>query len=191
MPESSWQQVVSWLSDHAPDTAACLGPPAERADLELVAALVNRPLPPDLVAWWRSSCGVTDHRPLIPPGFVPYDLDGAVETREMLLEIWLSDVPEDAVAELVDEPAGTPVAGWLPVWLPIAGDGGGGDLFVDLRSGPLSGCVMRWDKVETAEFEPLWPSVAAMLGDIADGLHRGVEIDGVRAVVVDRALDWH
>lgn len=165
----------------------------KRTDLGLVSALVNRPLPSDLVTWWRMSCGVTNHRGglLIPPNYVPYAVDDAVDTRESLLEVWLEGVPEDDVAALVDQPAGTPVAGWLPVWLPIAGDGCGGDLFVDLRSGPLSGCVMRWDKVETAEFEPLWPSVSAMLGDIAAALEHGVEIDGVRAVVVDQVLDWH
>jgi cell wall assembly regulator SMI1 len=93
---------------------------------------------------------------------------------------------------LVAEPAGTPVAGWLPVWLPIAGDGGGGGLFVDLRAGPLSGCVMRWDKVEAAQLPPLWPDVATMLGEIADALVRGVDIDGSTAVVIDDlTLDWH
>ncbi|PRX99013.1 SMI1/KNR4 family protein SUKH-1 [Allonocardiopsis opalescens] len=165
-----------------------------RADLDFVSALLNRPLPPDLVAWWRMSCGVTGHvgGRLIPPGYAPHDIDGVVDTRESLLETWMEGVPEDDIAALLAQPAGTPVAGWLPVWLPVAGDGGGGELFVDLRSGPLNGCVMRWDKVETAEFDPLWPSVSAMLSDIADALERGVEIDGVRAVVVeDRTLDWH
>ncbi|MBB4911715.1 SMI1/KNR4 family protein [Actinophytocola algeriensis] len=166
----------------------------KRTDLELVSALLNRPLPSDLVAWWRMSCGVTNHVGgiLIPPNYVPYDIDRVIDTRESLLETWVEGVSEHDIAALVDEPAGTPVSGWLPVWLPVAGDGGGGDLFVDVRSGPLSGCVMRWDKVEAAEFEPLWPSISVMLSDIADALEHGVEIDGVRAVVVeDQMLDWH
>jgi hypothetical protein len=51
---------------------------------------------------------------------------------------------------------------------------------------------MRWDKVEAAEFEPLWPSISVMLNDMADALEHGVEIDGVRAVVVEnKMLDWH
>jgi cell wall assembly regulator SMI1 len=99
--------------------------------------------------------------------------------RQLVVEVmeWahgpLPTVAEQ-VASLMAEPAGTPCEGmYLPVWLPIAGSGMGLDLFVDLRPGPLRGCVMRFDRVGTARSKPDWPSVAAMLAEVADALEHG------------------
>jgi hypothetical protein len=55
--------------------------------------------------------------------------------------------------------------------VPIAAGPEGRCLFVDLRDGPLHGCVVEW----AHRFDDAihWPSVAEMLGDVADALaHR-------------------
>ncbi|MGW6444512.1 hypothetical protein [Lentzea sp. NPDC055074] len=41
-------------------------------------------------------------------------------------------------------------------------------LFIDERPGPESGCVREWDVDEGSRLPSLWPSLFAMLTDIAD-----------------------
>jgi cell wall assembly regulator SMI1 len=174
-------------------TAAHLGDPVAEDDIALVEALLDRSLPADLLAWWRQSCGATGsvEGRLIPPGHTPYTIDQAVDHRELMLAIASC---EDAMetAALVAEPAGSPCSPcWLPVWLPIAQDGGGNNLFIDLRQGPMHGCVMEWDKYEKALGEPLWPTVAAMLAEIADAVEHGTDIEGYQPHACnDGTLDW-
>jgi cell wall assembly regulator SMI1 len=79
---------------------------------------------------------------------------------------------------------------WLPGFLPIATDGGGADLFVDLRSGPEHGCVREFDKVYT-DGNPRWANVTAMLADIADALANLSAIDGFHPRLDhDGTLHW-
>lgn len=189
--ENDWDRIVTWLRDHTPASAARLGPPATTDDIAFVEALLNRPLPADLTGWWRRSCGVTDFAGgrLIPSGYVPYSIDEAVDCREMMLEVASGD--DAAIAALVAQPAGSPCTGWLPVWAPIAHDGGGCYLFADLRHGPAHGCVTAWDKYEGAILEPRWPSTTAMLAEIADALQHGTDIHGDQPEARDDGtLDW-
>ncbi|MCP2169448.1 SMI1/KNR4 family protein [Goodfellowiella coeruleoviolacea] len=188
----SWAQITAWLRDRTPVSAAHLGPPATEHDIADVVALLGRPLPADLVEWWRRCCGVTEFVTgrLIAPRYAPYTLDEVVDNRETMLAVASCADAADTAA-LAAEPAGSPCVDWLPVWLPIAHDGGGCLLFADLRPGSLHGCVMEWDEYEGATGEPRWPSIAAMLAEIAHALHHGTDIDGLRVEACDDGtLDW-
>jgi cell wall assembly regulator SMI1 len=189
--ESSWDRIVAWLRDHAPVSATHLGPAATTRDISVVEALLGRPLPADLLEWWQRSCGATGFAEArLIPGYTPYTVEQAVECREIMLEVTDSDDADIAV--LAAEPAGSPCTpGWLPMWLPIANDGMGCDLFIDLRSGPSHGCIMKWDKYEAVTLPPLWPSTAAMLSEIADALEHGTLIQGYHPEARDDGiLDW-
>jgi hypothetical protein len=64
--------------------------------------------------------------------------------------------------------------GWQPEFasfVPIANSGTGDCLVVDLRPGPLRGCAMEW--YNHGGLAARWPSVTAMLTDIADALEHG------------------
>lgn len=188
--EDAWDRIVPWLHHYAPVSAAHLGPPATEDDIAFVEALLNRRLPPDLLAWWLRSCGTTGFRVLLIPAYVPYTIDEAVDCREIMLDVASCD--DDAeTAELANQPAGSPCTYWLPAWLPIAQDGMGSYLFTDLRTGPRHGCIMNWDKYGAAGNEPRWPSVAAMLAEIAHALENGTDIEGRQPEVrEDGTLDW-
>lgn len=157
---------------------------------------------------------------LLPPWFDPYPVATALQRRDTWIEVWHDpdahfggaspqgrmvreimawageSLPtvEERVAELMAQPAGTPCQGmYLPVWLPIAGSGMGLDLFVDLRPGPLHGCVMQFDRVETAQLEPDWPNVTTMLAEVADALEHRRAVGRqypVRAGIEDGRLVW-
>lgn len=81
---------------------------------------------------------------------------------------------------------------WLPSWLPIAAHPGGGHLFLDLREGPMHGCIGEMDKEDVGFWKPVWPSVTAMLAEIADALVNGTAAKGhYRARVEDDSrLYW-
>ena len=107
-------RIVAWSRANTPVTADHLGPPATTEDITVVESLLDRPLPADLLAWWCHSCGMTGfvEGRVVPPGFAPYTIDQAVDCRELMLAVASPD--------------------WSPRWLPVAHDGGGNHLFVDL-----------------------------------------------------------
>lgn len=89
------------------------------------------------------------------------------------------------------QPAGTLLSQlyWLPRWLPIAGDGGGGGLFIDLRDGPLHGCLVEFSR-EHQGTTPRWESVTQLWVDVADELE-AVDSDLLRSDRVDDLrIDW-
>jgi cell wall assembly regulator SMI1 len=122
---------------------------------------------------------VTGH--LLPETYDPRSVAEADERRAVHLQVALDIVPPPLAAEweqythgCSSDPAGTlypTEAGplWLPEWLPVAGDGGGGGLFVDLRTGPRHGCVVVYTRTGHGP-APIWPGVTEMLTDVADRL---------------------
>ncbi|MFC9973118.1 SMI1/KNR4 family protein [Spirillospora sp. NPDC127200] len=201
--DESWDRITAWLARHAPRAAARIGPPAGRAEIARAGAEVGVEPPPDLVAWWRRANGIAGPGQGPPfdllPRHFPYTVEQALHSREIWLKVWRDDANERGwwaerdMAALQAAPAGTEAGMWLPGWLPIANSGGGQDLFVDLRPGPLHGCVREFDRVE-ADGKVLWGGVAAMLADLAQALESGSMTVGPYEVGVvvadDGALYW-
>ena len=77
---------------------------------------------------------------------------------------------------------------FLPHFVPIADNGCGETLFVDLRPGPLSGCVTPYLQGDADTHGPFWPSVSAMLEEVADSLESGVECAGCLPTVEEGEL---
>jgi cell wall assembly regulator SMI1 len=181
--EEAWRQITDRLAREAPHMLNMINPPASEEEIASAEREMGMPLPDDVKTWWRLSNGVNRglrHGFLIPPRFDPYPIAVALEARRMLISARRSafPVPDDFfdryVAEQMQMPAGTPcIEPWLPAWLPIAGDVGGKHLFIDLRRGADRGCVMAFDRVEGTMNTPRWPSVLAMLTDIADATAGG------------------
>ena len=171
--EESWKRIVAWVAGSAPATASS-GRVRQRAGVRRPTA---RPtwsgptdLPPDLAEWWRlAGTDAAGFERLIPFEHTPLTLAAALEARRHRLDLHLR-----RGESIVDGEAGDPSRGFQSAFVPIAADGDGRYLFVDLRGGPLHGCVGEWD--DTGGFVDVisWPSVAEMLGDIADALEHGV-----------------
>lgn len=157
-------------------------------------------LPTDLVAWWRrangSASGWSHQRFDLLPMFGPCRIEDALNQRKTWLEVWRDHpiergwLTETDIARAQAKPAGTEAGMWLPGFLSIASSGGGADLFVDLRSGPMHGCVREFDKVDT-DGGPRWANVTAMLTDIVHALERDGVLNGYRALLdSDGTLCW-
>jgi cell wall assembly regulator SMI1 len=179
----SWTGIENWTREKAPALHAALLPPASPADIAAAEEILGSPLPADLAAWWRQFGGIAQtytHWPLIPPHWHPHGLDDALLLRTQMIEA-ISGIAfatrgeeQDFEAAALRQPAGTPcVELWLPAWLPVASDGAGYELFVDLREGPRHGCVMEWGKYSGADGEPVWPNVTTMLDDTLRALGGG------------------
>jgi cell wall assembly regulator SMI1 len=163
----SWARIVDWLGRSAPGTAAQIGPPATGEAVGEVARVAGRELPGDLAQWWQLIDGAGDQ--LIPPAHVPLTIADALEIRRYWLDLHIR-----LGESIVDGYAGAPSRGFQSAFMPIAAGCAGRYLFVDLRDGPLHGCVAEWDQATSFDDAIHWPSVADMLVDVADALTYGV-----------------
>ncbi|MGF0311894.1 SMI1/KNR4 family protein [Rhodococcus sp. IEGM1428] len=118
-----------------------------------------------------------------------FDVDRTVSERQLELDIWGEIDAEMGAEPQVGTSAGQYVGTYLPEFIPFAG-ADGYLLFVDARRGPLHGCVTEFQKVDADGAGPKWPSLSAMLTDLADSLETGTAFDGHTHFVVDGQLRW-
>ncbi|WP_354146449.1 SMI1/KNR4 family protein [Arthrobacter sp. 754] len=86
--------------------------------------------------------------------------------------------------------AGTRASMFISPFLPIAEDGSGDFLFVDLRGGRQHGCVGEYFKGE-ADWRPaIWPSIEALLDETLSSLESGRPVLSRKPSVVNGALTW-
>jgi cell wall assembly regulator SMI1 len=168
--EESWTRIVDWLTRSAPATAAQIAPPPPPDEVRQAAKVVGRELPDDLACWWQVTGFAPDSvHPLLPWLHVPLTIADALEARRF----WL-DLHVRMGETIVSGEAGEPSRSFQSAFVPIAADRSGQYLFVDLRDGPLRGCVAQWDHERSFDDAIRWASVTDMLSDIADALCHGV-----------------
>jgi cell wall assembly regulator SMI1 len=179
----NWYRADAWLRSRAPELHARFLPPATAADVAAAEGAIGVALPADLTAWWMACGGLQDidYAPVIPEFYSPLSLGRALEVREMTMRIRREVAVDPRVGDVdihearkLAEPAGSLIGDlWLPLFVPIAVSASGSYLFVDLREGPLRGCVMLFDSVEGADEGPLWENVAAMLDAVVEWFEGG------------------
>lgn len=184
----SWERIVAWLRVHAPRTAAEIRPPATEADIAAAREVLD--VPADLVGWWRlaDGCGGRESRSgLLPMSYAPFGIVDALDERRD----WLRTYDESRDGHLRREPAGSTgdMFAMLPEFLPIATDGGGWHLLVDLRDGEQRGCVREYDKYD-GHLPPVWRGVGEMLAEVATALETETPVRGHMPEVDDGRLGW-
>ncbi|MFC8230866.1 SMI1/KNR4 family protein [Streptomyces sp. NPDC057287] len=157
-----WDRIDTWCGSHLRDTPVRAA--SDEGRLRAAETALATVLPSQVRDWWALERVGADF--WIPGAFAPVDLEEALETRE----IWLQVAEEEDPAFDAD---GTPQPRFLPSFLPIAMDPGGDGLVVDLAPGDSCGAVYLWDHETWMLGVPLWSSVAAMLRDIATALESG------------------
>jgi cell wall assembly regulator SMI1 len=214
--QRAWADIVQWCRRNAPATAAAIRPPADTAMLRQAVAATSGRWPDDLGTWYQLADGTerTPHGYLLP-SYCPMPLQNVIEHWRMWLDVgrdlralrraededpWkqaadrsLGVVPEghdEVFARLQTEPAGTAAGMFLPSFVPIAEDQSGSDLFVDTRHGESHGCVARYDNVDVDYQGRQWPSVTAMLTDVADALRTASPVGYWQPEVEDGTLSW-
>lgn len=153
---------------------------------------------PKTCAWYRLAHGVERTAAgRVLPFYLPLPLAAVIEHWAIWQRIWAdiaASSPHAAdwydTAWLEAEPAGTAAMMFLPSFVPIAEDLGGNDLFVDTRQGPRRGCVTEFAKGDADTWRPAWPSVTAMLAELASALEQGRAVGGFRPRVEGAHLAW-
>ncbi|TWD79642.1 cell wall assembly regulator SMI1 [Kribbella amoyensis] len=165
----SWSQIVTWLEQNAPATAALINPPADPKTIRWLETAIGYSLPPDLSEYLRQADG-TRHRwvqgRLVPTLYNLVPCEDMLDIHKMWIKI------SGRGPHLGDaDPAGTLSTEWLGAFLPIGESGTSVKLFVDLRPGDLHGCVGEYSP-EDGGFHsvPWWPSVGVMLEDLAEAM---------------------
>ncbi|MFI6263136.1 SMI1/KNR4 family protein [Micromonospora sp. NPDC051006] len=185
--EDSWRRIIAWLARHASVTAEAIRPPASAVEVRRTEKAVGRPLPADLLAWWRLMDGIADadYRAgcPIPSHYYPLPVAGVRERFASLSRFADQDCcGADGAHATV---AGGRLFGFCTATVPICWDLAGDVLVVDLRDGARHGCIMSW-WAEEGYVETDWAGAAAMLADTAGRLD-----DPTRTEIVEGgSLQW-
>ncbi|MCO6010705.1 SMI1/KNR4 family protein [Actinoallomurus purpureus] len=196
--QSSWDRMITWLRGHSPATAEGVNGPATAKAIDEADWAVGVPLPADLRALYRAADGMRSHPrhvgDLLPPFYQLLPLEEALRFHRSRVEGFADREDSEwwgTEEEADTAPAGTQGFRWSRHWLPIATNHCGDVLFADLRYGRFRGCVMKYDKYEGADRRPMWPSVSAMLAEVADALeHDGVAAGRRPYVDAEGRLEW-
>jgi len=180
--EESWPRITTWLTRHAPVTAAAIRPSAGVAEVPGVGSL-----PADLLGWWGLMDGIADadYRAgsPIPPCYLPLPVADVRDRLAGLARFADEDCCGAGGAHATA--AGETSFGYCTATVPIRWSLGGDVLVVDLRDGPRHGCVLEWT-AEEGYADMAWAGTAAMLADVANQLD-----DPKRTEIVDGGvLQW-
>ncbi|MBT0772787.1 SMI1/KNR4 family protein [Kineosporia sp. J2-2] len=187
--ERSWATIMDWCRVNAPVSAGLVRPPAGEAALRAAQQVMPRPWPDDLRRWYQLHDGV-DELPFLLPGYAPLSLEQIVGDWRTYQGLY-AEADHDWVVDAYEaQDAGTPSGGFLPSFVPFAGDGAGWGLYVDTRPGPHHGCVTEFQKDDDGRPGLRWPSIERMLRDVADSLLHGRSIVRDRPRVTNGELDW-
>lgn len=151
-----WRRIEATLdaraarSDAARERRDSLRPPTDPASLARAEAMLGRSFPPELRAAFEVHDGQDPHALEV---FSRWGLHSLADA----LGVWQS---HEAMARegLLDE------AAWRREWLPVAKDGGGNHVVVDLRTG----AVLEYRRVGPAR--PLSPSLRAWMDAVTSAL---------------------
>jgi cell wall assembly regulator SMI1 len=188
--EDAWQRIVSWCEQHAPVTSGHLRAAPPAAALAAAEERCPRRWPDDLRRWYSLQDGVDWESANTPlPDWRILPLSELVEQSEAMSSLFEEDEAE-LVREGEQQEAGSIAFIYLPSFVAIGENIAACCLYVDTRPGPRFGCIADWDRDEGAISEPTWPSVSAMLEEVAAALETGQSCDGWRRTVASGVLAW-
>ena len=191
-----WARLLSWCDAYAPVTAAGLNPPADLRIVRDAESATGRTWTPELREWFALHNGSDQGRafPQILPGQRPMTVTELVVDWRSLVGIWADSttaLEEIEGRQLMADPAGTTAFTYLPSFIPIASDNTRCRLVVDTRDGDAAGCVAGFASDDVVDEGTMrWPSIGAMLHDLADSLETSGPCKGWVPVVEGGELYW-
>ena len=175
MSFSAWPRIDAWLVKHAPKVLARLRAPIDDAGLAKLEAEAGRPLPASLVEAYRAHDGAAGEHPTIL---------GAVRAPKAALWArhmsWFSADRAVGSLRFMREQSES----WPLSLLPIADDGAGNLIVVDLESGVVS----AWDH-EDAATTRLAGDLATWMTELADDMDARLVIAGTPEDGADDTLE--
>lgn len=187
-----WARIISWCQERAPVTAASLNPPAQAEKVARAESATGRQWPSDLRTWFLLHNGSDQGRafPQVIPGYRPVNLAELEQEWTSLCRIWAPTTAAVGGDDLLAAPAGTTAFTFLESYIPIAANDSSEYVVIDTRSGDEMGCVVEFIGEDTDQGSMCWPSLAAMIKDVADALDSDNPCRGWVPIVVNGYLDW-
>jgi cell wall assembly regulator SMI1 len=175
----SWRRIEAWLKIHAPRIFDALAPGATAAQIAAAERKLRFELPEDVRMTYLIHNGAEDSDLLPSPATLPP-------------EMAFSLLPLDEIVRDFREMRQWD--GWSKHWLPIAHNGGGDYLCVDLNDDKedpnARGRIIEYQH-ELSDFEVVSPSLRHLLQQLSDGMDRGRclydEDDGIVWTAADQA----
>lgn len=152
----TWNRIESWLATNAPRVLRGLGDPASAAAISAAEETMGFRFPPD----FRASLAVHDGEKTdvgAIKGLRLNSLEDLLSDWEIMEELRQSGTFDDSPS-----PEGLKPGHWNRGWLPVASDGGGNSLSMDLdpAAGGVAGQIFFFDHEQGPE-----PIVASSFGD--------------------------
>ncbi|MFG2652426.1 SMI1/KNR4 family protein [Streptomyces sp. NPDC048436] len=162
--EDSWLRIENWLCEFAPAAYASLPPAAGSDAVRVAERQCGLVFPEDLVASLRRHDGAGE---CLLPG--NYRLFAAAEIAKDYVW-WIGSQQRDVPDEL---------RYWRSSWLPLAGDGAGDSLFVEMATGDQHGRIGAHAHGDGGRFDdrPQYTSLQALLSWAAQALSVGSATD--------------
>ncbi|MGW2825621.1 SMI1/KNR4 family protein [Streptomyces sp. NPDC001443] len=181
-PSDSWRRIDGWLAAHAASDFVRLEPPAAPDALRRAEEALGTPLPGDLADSLRCHDGVTGWTTILPEQS-PLAVRGIVDHWQTCMGVarendGLTQRPWD------DEPW------WHPLWVPWAESADGAAQVIDQRPGPDAGRLGWAGHSGGGDFADSWPDLATLLHAVAQSLHEGTEVRGLRPYLTEQGRVW-
>ncbi|MGW6024777.1 SMI1/KNR4 family protein [Streptomyces sp. NPDC055099] len=169
--EDSWLRIENWLREYAPAAYAALPPAVGTDAVRAAERRCGLVFPEILVASLRRHDGAGECR---LPG--NYRLSGAAEIAQDYVQ-WIGSQQRSVHDEL---------RYWRSSWLPLAGDGAGGSLFIETAPGDQHGRIGAHAHGDGGRFDdwPQYASLQALLSWGAQALSVGTATDVLDYVLV-------
>jgi cell wall assembly regulator SMI1 len=178
----AWERIEKWLAANAPASAATLAPPASPAAISKVQQQIGVPIPAELIAFLRRHDGAgTNMRDgfTLPPFYIPMSTEGIISEAKMMCDVLGSSGSDGSVGSW-----------WHGQVIPVAFDGGGGNLLLDQRPG-RGGRLGDHDEETEMMFNTYPRSLTELLEQTATSLETGnAALKRYHPKVVAGALEW-
>lgn len=188
----AWTEYERVLSERAPVSHGMIRPAA--GDPAQVCRELGMPEHDVVLTWFglHDGAGSNLGGGMLLPGNLLLSQSEAVATTRMVADIWADIEPGQTELTSGDVAlAGEVVGTWLPGYLMIGTDAVAGGYFLDLRAGPRHGCVRTWEKTEADEWGTDAGSLAELVERVVEAIEGDGQLDDLRPVIINRALEWH
>lgn len=179
--KNAWERIESWLTAHAPIVAEALPAPASLDSITGVEAMIGHRFPDDLRESYLVRNGLDYGE--VEVNIFPTPPDSWDDMAFCLLpieqvaaewKIWKDLIDGGDFEGMESEPAiGISDAWWDDGWVPVAGNGGGDFICVDLKpttGGTAGQVICAWhDSEERQLLASSWANYLDSLADELDG----------------------
>lgn len=181
-PSESWRLIDAWLATHVASDFALLNPPAPLDEIRKAERILGAPLPDDLAESLQCHNGVSAWTTILPEQS-PLPVGGVVDRWQTCMGV-AAENEGLSVRPWEEEPW------WHRLWVPWAESADGVAQVIDQRPGPDTGRLGWAGHSGGGDFTESWPDLASLLHAVAQALHEGGDVHGLRPYLTAQGGMW-